>query len=292
MSVLSDVTPVQAVLERSHSLLEGPRIAASGALVYSDVLAGGVFECDDDGTIGELLAGRRGVGGIVPHARGGWVLSGRSVVHVAADGVQRELLAEADACGYNDLGATADGSLLAGVLRFRPMAGEAPREGRLVLLSPGRDTRVLSEQVVWPNGIGVSPDARTVYVSDYARQLVLAVALGEDERGEREGHAGNTRVFARIAPGASADGLAVDVEGGVWVALGEGGGVARFDSSGTLDETIAMPARFVSSIAFGGADMRDVVISTADSLVQPESGGMLLRARSAIAGLAVSPVTV
>jgi gluconolactonase len=94
------------------------------------------------------------------------------------------------------------------------------------------------------------------------------------------------------APRGSADGLAVDAEGGVWVALGEGGGIARFDSAGELSELIEMPAGFVSSLSFGGADMRDVLITTADNLLQPELGGTLLRARSEIAGLPVAPVRV
>ncbi len=55
---------------------------------------------------------------------------------------------------------------------------------------------------------------------------------------------------------------------------------------------MALPASFSSSLSFGGADMRDVLISTADNHVNPELGGTLLRARSEVAGLAVGPVRV
>ena len=65
------------------------------------------------------------------------------------------------------------------------------------------------------------------------------------------------------------------------------GAVARFDRDGGLDEVVELPAGFVSSICFGGADMCDVLITTADNRVQPELGGTLLRARSAVAGLRV-----
>ena len=78
----------------------------------------------------------------------------------------------------------------------------------------------------------------------------------------------------------------------MWVALGEGGAVARFHSDGRLDEVISLPASFVSSISFGGEDMRDVLMSTADNHVQPELGGTLLRARSEVAGLRLQPVAV
>ena len=84
----------------------------------------------------------------------------------------------------------------------------------------------------------------------------------------------------------------MDSEGGVWVALGEAGAIARFHPDGELDEVIAMPAAFVSSLSFGGADLRDVLISTADNQISPESGGTLLRARSEIPGLALAPARV
>ena len=267
-----------AVLRRPHGLLEGPRLTARGDMVYSDVIAGGVWRCTAGGEVEEVLPRRRGIGGIVPHARGGWVVSGRTVVHVAPDGMQRTLLDDADACGYNDLGTTPDGDLVAGVLRYRPLAGEPPRNGQVVRLSAGGERKVLTEEIVWPNGIGFAPDGATLYVSDYAQKLVLAV--GED-----------VRVFCH-SPRGSADGLAVDRDGGVWVALGEGGGIARFHTDGALDGVVELPATFVSSLSFGGADMRDVLITTADNAVEPELGGTLLRARSEIPGLPVAPVRV
>jgi sugar lactone lactonase YvrE len=94
------------------------------------------------------------------------------------------------------------------------------------------------------------------------------------------------------SPRGSPDGLAVDAEGGVWVALGQGGAIGRFLPDGRLDELVAVPAQFVSSLCFGGPDMRDVLITTADNHVNPELGGALFRARSEIAGLALSPVVV
>ena len=92
MSALTAPEPVEAVLRRPHSLLEGPRIGPHGEMVYSDVIAGGLFSCSPDGVVTELLHGRRGIGGIVPHADGGWVISGRTVLHLAPGGKQRELL--------------------------------------------------------------------------------------------------------------------------------------------------------------------------------------------------------
>jgi sugar lactone lactonase YvrE len=281
MTLLSDVRPLRAVLERPHGLLEAPRFGPDGEVVYSDVLAGGAWACSAEGEVRELLAKRRGIGGIVEHADGGWVLSGRNVVHLMPDGEQREVLSGEGVCGFNDLGVTPEGELLLGVLRYRPLAGEQPRPGQLLSVGAGGAVELLSEELTWPNGIGIAPDGQTIYVSDYARGVVLAVA--------REG--GRTREFCRC-PRGSADGLAVDREGGVWVALGDGAAVARFLAGGELHAVVPMPAGFVSSLCFGGPDMRDVLITTADNLVDPDLGGTLLRARSEIAGLSVAATRV
>ncbi len=96
------------------------------------MIAGGVWGCSSGGVIREILPKRRGIGGIVAHADGGWVVSGRSVVHLLLGGEQREILSGDEVCGFNNLGATHDGELLAGVLRYRPLAGEDPRPGQLL----------------------------------------------------------------------------------------------------------------------------------------------------------------
>jgi gluconolactonase len=238
----------------------------------------------------ELLAKRRGIGGALAHAQGGWVVSGRSVLLVGEGGEQRELLSSEGVCGYNDLGATPEGGLLAGALHYRPLAGEQPQPGALVELTPAGERRVLSEALTWPNGIACSPDGRVVYVSDYAHGVVLAIAREQD--GAASGFAGGeASEFARALSG-SVDGLALDCEGGLWVALGEGGAVARFHPDGSLHETVSLPASFVSSISFGGEDMREVLITTADNELHPELGGTLLLARSEIAGEGVPALRV
>jgi sugar lactone lactonase YvrE len=281
MTRLSRIEPLEPVLGRPHGLLEAPRFATDGEVIYSDVLAGGVWGCASDGTVREILPKRRGIGGILAHADGGWVISGRNVVHLQPDGGQREVLSGDGVCGYNDLGTTPTGALLAGVLRFQPFAGEEPCPGMLLRVDPGGVVETLTEDILWPNGIGVAPGGETVYISDYARGMVLAVP----ERG------GEARELCR-SPRGSADGLAVDREGGVWVALGDGGGIARFHGDGQLDEVTDLPAAFVSSLSFGGPDMCDVLITTADNQLSPELGGTVFRARSEVAGVALAPVSV
>ena len=91
-----------------------------------------------------------------------------------------------------------------------------------------------------------------------------------------------TRVFAR-SPRGSADGLAVDEAGGVWVALGEGAGIARFRPDGSPDQVLDIPADFVSSLCFGSIDRNEVFITTI---------GGLFRTKVDVAGLPVPLATV
>ena len=58
------------------------------------------------------------------------------------------------------------------------------------------------------------------------------------------------------------DGLAVDAEGGVWVALSNGGVVRRYTADGVLDEVVEVPARKVTACTFGGPRLDQLFITT------------------------------
>jgi xylono-1,5-lactonase len=81
--------------------------------------------------------------------------------------------------------------------------------------------------------------------------------------------------------------MAVDVEGGVWVAVVRYGEVARFKADGTLDRRMKMPAQMVTSLTFGGADGMDLYIVTADNAEDASHKGTIFRMRADIPGLPV-----
>jgi sugar lactone lactonase YvrE len=266
-----------------YGLVEGPSFARDGSVYFSDVLGGGVHRWSPGGEVETVLPKRRGIGGIVLHADGGLVVSGRDVAHVK-DGETRTLLALEGVTGFNDMAADSAGRVYVGALRFRPFGGEQPVPGEVWRIDPGGEAIELFGGIDWANGIGFSPDGRTVYCSDFAHGLVLAHDLGGDG-------AGNRRAFAR-SPSGGADGLAVDERGGVWVALGQGGGVGCFAPDGSLDRVLDVPASFVSSVCFGGDDMRDVYVTTADNSEDPDRRGTLFRTRVDVPGLPVGAATV
>ena len=65
-----------------YRFLEAPRADREGGLYFSDIIAGGVFRWAPDGSVATVIPKRRGVGGLVLHADGGLVVSGRVVCHV------------------------------------------------------------------------------------------------------------------------------------------------------------------------------------------------------------------
>src|SRR6185503_9653036 len=262
-------------LASGYSLLEGPTVDGEGGVYFSDVLNGGVYRWSPGG-VEQVVPKRRGVGGIVLHADGGLIVTGRDVSHVR-EGASRVLLQLDGVTGFNDLATAADGSVYVGALRFHPFRGDPPAPGDIWRLRAERDPVPVAGGVLWANGIGFSPDARVAYGSDYARKCVLAWDIGDD------GALSAPRTFAEM-PAGSADGLAVDEDGGVWVATGEAAKLARFAPDGSLESELGVPASFVSSLCFGGDDMRDLYITTGD--------GKLLRGRSDVAGLALTPARV
>lgn len=260
-----------------YGLIEGPRVDGEGGLYFSDVANGGVYRRAPDGGIETVIPRRRGVGGIALHADGGIVVSGRNVCHVVG-GKTRVLFEREDIGGFNDIFTDRDGRVYAGSLRSDPFGAEAGAvKGELWCIEgPGR-ARELYGDVALSNGIGFSPDGTRIYHSDSVPRQILVHDLTPD------GVAKNRRVLATLD--GVPDGLAVDEQGGVWVAVYGGGRVARYSPEGELERAIEVPASAVTSLCFGGEDRRDLYIVTADNSEEPERGGTIFRTRSDIAGL-------
>jgi len=263
-------------LASGYGLIEGPRVDAAGNLYFSDVTKGGVYRRRPTGEVDPVVPRRRGVGGIALHADGGLVISGKNVCHVK-DGATRILFTRDDAPGFNDLFTDAQGRVYTGTMKSDPfrlegerIAGECWRiEGE------GKGTELYAG-VLLTNGIGFSPDGKRVYHCDTAQACVLVHALDPS---------GRATPLPPIRVDGGPDGLAVDAEGGIWVALYLAGCVQRLLPDGRRERRIDVPARRVTSLCFGGDDLRDLYIVSADNTSDPRREGSIFRTRSDVAGL-------
>jgi gluconolactonase len=243
-----------------------------------------VYRWSEDGGIVTVVPKRRGVGGLVLHADGGVVVSGRDVSHVR-DGETRILLALPGVVGFNDLITDAAGRVFVGSLRSSAFEPGPRIAGELWRIDPSGDPVQVYGDVAFANGAGFSPDGGTIYHSNYSAGEILAHDLRPD------GSATNRRVFARL-PRGNPDGLAVDETGSVWVAMGDAGTIGRFLPDGTLERVLDVPASFVASLCFGGADRRDLYVVTADNREEPSRGGTVFRTRVDVPGLIAPPARV
>ena len=115
------------------------------------------------------------------------------------------------------------------------------------------------------NGLGWSPDGLTMYYVDTHTGGVDAFDHDPDT-----GDLAKRRRFADIERGWP-DGLTVDAEGGVWVALWDGWGLRHYSPDGRLVETIELPVQRVTSCAFGGPDLSTLYVTSASAgLADPD----------------------
>lgn len=127
------------------------------------------------------------------------------------------------------------------------------------------------------NGTCFSPDGRTLYFADCARQTIYAYDYDTDN-----GRVGERRVFTSTRElGGIPDGATVDADGLVWSAINQAGKVAAFRPDGRLERTLDIPTPFVGSVMFGGSDLSDLYVTTIDTVYfgqEPqEASGYLYR---------------
>ena len=138
---------------------------------------------------------------------------------------------------------------------------------------------VVLEGVTVSNGLEWSPDGALAYYNDTATYSIAVFDYDRD--------AGMTgrRVFAALEN--RPDGLTVDAEGGVWVALFGGGAVHRYTPEGRLDAVVEVAAAQVTACTFGGERLAELFITTSRQNLGPEDdplAGSLFIAEVGVAG--------
>jgi sugar lactone lactonase YvrE len=274
-------------LTYGYGLLEGPRIDKQNRLYFSST-AGGVFRRSPDGAIETLIPSRKMVGGIALNEGGGLLITGPSLAKWDAQtGQIRDIFGEWEGkplFGINDITTDDSGSVWGGtfgvdITKFDFKTKPAP--GFLFRVDPPATVTKLWEGVEVTNGLGFSPDRKLLYHCDSTTRAVWVYEVKADRT------VSERRKFVDLPEGMP-DGMTVDAQGGVWVAVVAGvGEVVRFKSDGTLDRRVKIPAKTVTSVAFGGPDMQDLYVVTANNSEDRARKGTVFRGRADIPGLPV-----
>ncbi len=237
---------------------DGHRIELLGV----DILAGRVYRgrVADDGTlslVGEYWVPGT-VGAVVPvQGDEGWVLAaGRGFVYLSPTGSLRPIL-EVSPPGtrMNDGACDSHGRFWAGTLAN----DTRPGGGALYRLDTGGRVDLMLDDLTISNGLGWSPDGNVMYLVDSGPGVIHAFTFSAEA-----GTISDGRVLVRVPDDLGApDGLTVDADGDLWVAIYGGGQVHRYSAEGELRDVLVLPAVQATSCTFAGPDLRRLYVTTA-----------------------------
>jgi sugar lactone lactonase YvrE len=268
---------MECVLDVKAELGEGPIWDPDAACLYFvDIEQGLVHRYDPDTQtsrsqpVGSMVGAvaLTGSDDLVLAVRGGFArldpVSGRTcpIAGVEVDGSDLRM---------NDGKVDPAGRFWAGTMAMN----DRPGAGALYRLDPDGRVHVMIDAVTISNGLDWSGDGRLMYYIDTPTQSIDVFDFDV-----ASGAIANRRSLARVADGQGfPDGLTLDADGYIWVALWSGGAVHRYAPDGTLDRVLTVPVAYPTSCAFGGPDLRDLYITTAATALTPEE-----RARAPLAG--------
>jgi sugar lactone lactonase YvrE len=235
--------------------------ARRGELLRVDILAGRVYRdlVGDDGVLVPVATYQvpGSVGAIAPvDDDDGWLLAaGRRFLHLSPDGSLRRLTDDVVPAGtrMNDADCDPQGRFWAGT--------KADHVGGACLyrLDGEGHTELILDGLTISNGLGWSPDGRTMYLADSGPRLIHAFTF-DSERGTISDDRMIVELQAEIG---APDGLTVDADGDLWVAIWGGGRVHRYSPAGVLRQELLCPASQTSSCAFAGPGLHRLYVTTA-----------------------------
>lgn len=257
--------------------------------VWVDSEAGRVFRGDlvgDQLTVTDVLEVGEKVGSVAPTHDGGLLVAGEREVHVLDESGCRvesiRVLPEGQRSRLNDGTVDPAGRFLVGSLRL----DDRSRQECLWAIDADRTVRQVVDGITVSNGIGFAPDGATMYHVETRPGMVLAFDYDIGS-----GTATNRRVI--LDCGETPDGLAVDVEGCLWVAFFGAGQVRRLSPRGEILDVIEIEAPNATCPTFVGPSLDRLLITTArfrlseDALAQHPLSGALFVTDVPVAGIPV-----
>jgi len=150
----------------------------------------------------------------------------------------------------------------------------------------------MDEGICCSNGLGWSPDSKTMYFTESFRHRIFAYDFDA-----AAGTLSNRRVFLSLEPHGSAfpDGMTVDAEGYVWCAQPMFGRIARYDPKGKLERVVELPVSRGTGVMFGGPALDTLYVTTMRTtlsdaqLAEEPLAGSLLAFKPGVKGLPETP---
>jgi D-xylonolactonase len=251
-------------------------------LYWTDIPAGRMFRYDPATNTHEQFYGGRPVGGFTIQEDGSLLLfMDRGTVVRWRDGVMTIVIEEIEAerdFRFNDVIADPRGRVFCGIVD-----DNGTKRG-LYRLDPDRTLSLVLEEIGCSNGMAFTADQKRFFYTDSLAHQIYVFDYDVET-----GAISNRRVFARFGEETGLpDGATLDSRGRLWSALWNGFAVVRLQEDGAIAERITLPTGQVSSVTFGGQDLKDMYITTAGGNNPAEgdaTAGALFRVRTEIAGV-------
>ena len=261
--------PAELIVDARNAVGESPVwVAEENALYWVDIPAGGLQRWNASNGHVEAWTAPQMLACLTRHRDGGWVAgmeSGFFRLRPNNDGsLDSELLAPVNHARadmrLNDGRCDRQGRFWAGSMVLNMGANAA--DGALYRYDAG-DLGPVKAQLngfIVPNGLGFSPDGKTLYLSDSHPLIQQIWAFDYDID---SGTPSNRRVFVDMHqfPGRP-DGAAVDADGCYWICANDAGLIHRFTPDGRLDRSLEVPVKKPTMCAFGGKDLDTLYVTS------------------------------
>ena len=284
------VNTVEHLLPVQNEIGETPIwVPKEQALYWIDYEDGRVFRFDPASGQCQTFDVDMAITGLYPRSAGGWITVTRTGI-AFWDQRTNEFTPVVDPEGdtprvcCNDGVVDRQGRFLVGTMNERDLSAPV---GSLYRLDVDASLHKLDTGFATANGLGLSLDGSTLYVTDMCHRQILAYDYDCSS-----GNVSQRRVFVRVPDEAGMpDGLIVDSQGFVWSAHWGGWRVTRYDPAGKIERDIRLPVSNVACLCFGGADLDELYITTAWSELdaparkQQPMAGDLFRIKTDVRGL-------
>lgn len=259
----------------------------TGTLVWVDITGSAVHRFDPATGQDQCMDVGIDVGAVAVRASGGLVMAAtdgfRSLEADGSQTVLAEVEADDPSMRMNDGKCDRHGRFWAGTMAYDEAAPAGL--GKLYRLDPDLSVRVMVDGVSISNGIDWSPDDRLMYYIDSPTRRVDVFDFDLDD-----GAISNRRTLIQVdASLGFPDGMTVDANGDLWVAVWGGSRVVHYAPDGSERGMVRFPVSQTSSCVFGGEDARDLYVTSAARGISEDSepeAGSLFRARPGAVGQA------